>query len=453
MRKIRIRRVAATIAVCITLLIVTVCVNACTTKHGDEQTTKTKPDTDAVIGTIYDTNGIAICESETVAGKQMSSYQASYSHLLGNIGLENFEGLINRYSRTLTDKSAPDRNPQKGYSLTLTIDDKLNQFADSLTNRTFGSTVILRRHSGELAALTSTSWYYFNLGRPLNTIATERYEDDSLDVLQPEYLHAYTADGFQKIITAAIGCEAGLTDYTFSDCGFIDYGGLRIENLNGEIHGSDLDMTKALCMNSNTYFASLMNSIDQNTVHRVISDLKLDATVETDFGMLENSTEFGVREGEGAEFSRALLGVGASSKYSPAAMASIIQALVDNEMYQLRTIKNTCYSGKDGYLKIAGEAKDQLNDSGILADSTCTKVKEIMKASADAYGLGDSVTGAVCGTNEVIREGQPEYRSYAAAYNDAYIVVMNVVDEYSETDLTEAIQALFEKLGDNTPAA
>ena len=89
----------------------------------------------------------------------------------------------------------------------------------------------------------------------------------------------------------------------------------------------------------------------------------------------------------------------------------------------------------------------------MLADSTCTKVKEIMKASADAYGLGDSVTGAVCGTNEVIREGKTEYRSYAAAYNDAYIVVMNVVDEYSETDLTEAIQALFEKLGDNTPAA
>lgn len=383
-----------------------------------------------IMGNIYDNTGYPIFMTDSVIDKASINYHESYSHLLGNPHIEDY-GLFSSYYQTLTDDKADDITEHKGYSLVLTINDELQQYAYSQTKGKRASIVVLKRHSGELLAMTSTYEESFDLGCDLDDSLLTRYNNAYEPIWQNEALHAYAPGSCQKIVTAAMGYENGLDDYTFDDLGYVEYDGNRIYNNDKAVYGNGLDMTTAFCASSNSYFASLMNTVDNSTLHNTSSKLRLDYTFETDFGVFANYLSYGWRSGDSSRFSRGLLGIGQKSELSSVGLALVTQAVIDNEIYLPHVVKSTSYNGKDGSLQTANINQEQLLDSGMLSDDTCAKVSLLMETAArsSGYQLSSNIIGAKSGTAEIIVDGVNTNRATLVAYDNNYIVVVSVIEQ------------------------
>lgn len=382
-----------------------------------------------VMGDIYDTNGYPIFVTDTIIEKASIQYHPAYSNLLGNPHIADY-GLISRYFDTLTDDSAEDTIKHKGYSMQLTLDDELQQYAYSMTEGTRASIVVLKRHSGELLAMTSTYTEPFALGCDLDETTLEKYNNANEPIWRNEALHAYAPGSCQKIVTAAMGYETGLDDYTIDDIGYVEYDGEKIYNNEEEEYGEGLDMETAFTVSSNTYFASLMNEIDKNSVHRLCLDLRLDYSFDTDFGSFTNYFSYGWRSGDSSRFSRGLLGIGQRSELSAVGMAMVTQTVIDNELYLPHIVKNTCYVDKNGYLQVADVTKEELIDSGMLKNDTSAKVRSLMETAAHSsgYQLSDDILGAKSGTADIDINNEKTNRASLVAYDDNYIVVVSKIE-------------------------
>ena len=382
-----------------------------------------------VLGDIYDTNGYPIFVTESVTEEASIEYHPSYSNLLGNPHIADY-GLFSRYYETLTDDRVDDISEHKGYSITLTLDDELQQYAYSMTEGSRASIVVLKRHSGELLAITSTYSEPFILGCNLDDATLEKYNNASEPIWENEALHAYAPGSCQKIVTAAMGYESGLDDYTIDDIGYVEYDERRIYNNEEKIYGGGLDMQTAFTVSSNTYFASLMNEIDKNSIHRLCSELKLDYSFDTDFGPFTNYFSYGWRSSDSSRYSRGLLGIGQKSELSAVGMALVTQAVIDNELYLPHIVKNTCYVDKNGYLQIADSTEEELINSGMLSNDTSAKVRSLMETAAHSsgYQLSEDILGAKSGTAEVTINDEKTNRASLAAYDDNYIVVVSKIE-------------------------
>lgn len=385
-----------------------------------------------VLGDIYDTNGYPVLMTDTVIDDTVFSYHPSYSHLLGNPKIQDY-GLLSRYYSTLTDDNAKDAVEHKGYSLSLTIDDELQQYAYSQTEGERASVVVLKRHSGELLTLTSTYEEEFSLGCELTDDLLTRYNNSDEPIWQNEALHAYAPGSCQKIVTAAMGYEIGLDDYTIDDVGYVEYDGNRIYNNDKAVYGKGLDMTTAFCVSSNSYFAALMNAVDNNTLHKLCAALRLDSSFETDFGTFTNYYSYGWRSGDSSRFSRGLLGIGQNSELSSVGLALVTQAVIDNEIYQPHIVKNTCYVDKEGILQTVNSTNEEILDSGMLSDDTSAKVRLLMETAAHSsrYQLSDNILGAKSGTAEIKVDDTDTNRATLVAYDENYIVVISKIEEGS----------------------
>lgn len=398
-----------------------------------------------VLGNVYDAKGAPILESSETIDKSKYEYNKSYSHLLGSVSLSNDAYLSNNWE-TLTDTSAPDAVDNKGYSVMLTINNDLQQFAYEQTEGTRASVVVLKRHSGELVAMTSTYQQDFDLGSDITDEEIAAYNNCGESVWVPEYLNSYPPGSCQKIFSSAVAYETGNGDYTIDDTGEISYGGDKICNFEKKAYGSGLDMEKAFSVSANTYFASLFNKTDVGDIRRLSDALKLNDSIETDFGKINNNFSFGGY----SDFDVGLLAIGQKNELSSVGMAMMTQGVIDNEIYQPHVTKATCYSDKNGELKTKETTKENLLTSGILKDGTSEQVRQLMEntAHSDGYGLSDNILGAKTGTAEIEIDGTYTDRASMVAYDEDYIVVVSKIESSMGISNKDLVEKIFKKLDD-----
>lgn len=399
-----------------------------------------------ILGNVYDTVGNPILISDTVIDESVLNYNKSYSHLLGNIHLDD-NGLLNCNYQTLTDQNSHDAVNHKGYSLSLTLNDDLQRFAYSLTEGKRASIVVLRRHSGEILALTSTYVEDFDLSGELTTDRLSHYNSAEEPIWMPEYLNTYAPGSCQKIFSSAVAYESGMGGFTIDDIGEVKYGNAIISNSGGAIYGKDLGITDAFCVSSNTYFASIFNAMEIGKIRKASSALLLNGSIDTDFGIIHNSFSFG----EYSDFEIGLLGIGQKNELSSVGLALMVQGCIDNEIYRPHVIKNTCITEKDGTIKVVSTTQEEILASGMFSDDTCSNVRLLMEhtAKSEGYMLSNNILGAKSGTAEITVDGIDTDRASLVAYNEDYIVVVSVIEEDSfGISNKDIIEKIFKKLND-----
>lgn len=378
-----------------------------------------------VLGDIYDRNGCPILLNNTPVIESSMDYDKSYSHLLGNVYLSD-SGFINSNYTLLTNTRAKDVNPDKGYSVTVTLADELQKHCYSLTEGKRGSIVVLKRHSGELLACTSTYTEDFDLSGAIDDNRVAKYNKSSEPVWTAEYLNSYYSGSCQKAFTAAVAFETGLDDYVIEDVGFIDFNGAKIYNFDGEEFGT-LGMTDAFIYSSNTYFASLFNQIKPEDIRNYSSKALLGSSVSTDFGNIDNRFNL-----SSDPFERGLLGMGQGNEVSSTGMALMLQAVIDNEVYRPHVFKSSCINTSDGTLETVEVKEEELLAKDIFSEETCEKVRDLMESAArsEGYLLSENILGAKSGTAEITLNGNPTNRASLMAYNEEYIVVVSIIEDY-----------------------
>ena len=393
-------------------------------------------------GDVYDEKGNVIVASTKTADKAPCSYHKSYSHLLGNLSLDD-DAYLNSHRNIILTESTAEKTSHKGYSIMLTINDELQQFAYSLTEGEQASVVVIRRHSGEVLALTSTYQQNFDLGSTLTDEQLAAYNSEP--VWTAEYLNAYPPGSCQKIFSAAVAFETGNGDYTIDDTGFINTGEDKIYNYRGTAYGANLGIEKAFSVSANTYFASLFNTVDTGEIRRLSDSLLLNQSIKTDFGTVANTFSFG----DYSSFDIGLLGIGQKNELSAVGLAMLTQGVIDNEIFRPHVTKAVCYSDNSNTLQITEETEEEQIAGDMLSDETCSRVRTLMETAADSYGMSDNVSGAKTGTAEIEINGTETGRANMAAYDEEYIVV---VSKKSGNDFgisnKEIIEKLFNKLDD-----
>ncbi len=396
-------------------------------------------------GDILDCKGRPVLINEDVVSKSVLNYHKSYSHLLGNIHLNDYK-LLNRNYDILTSKKSPDAVENKGYSLSLCINDTVQKYAYSLTEDSRASVVVLRRNSGEILALTSTYKDDFDLSGKLTDERIAKYNSSSEPVWMSEYLNAYEPGSTQKIFTAAVGIEAGLKDYTVNDIGYIDYGDNKtIPNYAHQVFGEHLDMTDAFCHSSNTYFASLMNQVEIGKIRKAASSMLLNSSIDSDFGEIRNTFSFG----DYSDYDIGWLGVGQKNTISSVGIAMTVHGLIENKIYRPHVIKNSCYTADDGSLKTVSSTKEEVLASNMFSDSTCSGIRNLMETAArsDGYLLNPIISGAKSGTAEIEIDGKKTDRGVLVGYSDDYIVVVSKIEENCfGIHLKDTLEKVFIKL-------
>ena len=246
--------------------------------------------------------------------------------------------------------------------------------------------------------------------------------------------------------SSAVAYETGNGDYTIDDTGEISYGGDKICNFEKKAYGSGLDMEKAFSVSANTYFASLFNKTDVGDIRRLSDALKLNDSIETDFGKINNNFSFGGY----SDFDVGLLAIGQKNELSSVGMAMMTQGVIDNEIYQPHVTKATCYSDKNGELKTKETTKENLLTSGMLKDGTSEQVRQLMEntAHSDGYGLSDNILGAKTGTAEIEIDGTYTDRASMVAYDEDYIVVVSKIESSMGISNKDLVEKIFKKLDD-----
>ena|GEM_PF-1731323 len=394
-------------------------------------------------GNIYDENSIPVMVSTQTVDKEPCVYDKSYSHLLGNIFL-NDDAYINNHRDILLKESSNEKTAHKGCSVMLTLNNNLQRFAYSLTEGEQAGTVVLKRHSGEILALTSTYKQKFNLGGTISAEQMSKYQCCDEPVWTPEYLNSYPPGSCQKIFSAAVAFETANGDFTIDDTGSVDTGGDRIFNCGGAAYGANLTIEKAFVVSSNTYFASLFNNVDIGEIRRLSDSLMLNQSIKTDFGTIQNTFSFG----NYSSFDVGLLGIGQKNELSAVGLAVMTQGVIDNEIYRPHVTKAVCYMDNNNVVKITENIKEEKISSGMLSDETCLKVQGLMDAAADSYELSNNISGAKTGTAEMDVDGAATGRANMVAFDENYIVVVSKAGNEFGISNKEIVEKLFRKLDD-----
>jgi penicillin-binding protein 2 len=156
-------------------------------------------------------------------------------------------------------RSLSEVEPEKGDSVVLTLDKKLQQAGEEAISQ-FGkpaSFVAMDPRDGEILAMGSVPAFDPGIYTPPVSFGEiDRLQNAEGDPLFNKAIQsAYPTGSTFKLVTATAALEEGLITptTTISDSGSINFGGLDWENAGGHAYGS-VDMTRALQVSSNVYF-------------------------------------------------------------------------------------------------------------------------------------------------------------------------------------------------------
>ncbi|HEX5579545.1 MAG TPA: penicillin-binding protein 2 [Candidatus Limnocylindria bacterium] len=230
-------------------------------------------------GSIFDVRGNVLASSRLVNGISTRTYtDPAFTHLIGYASLRfGTTGLERAWDDILIGRTDPNpvndivddvlgRRPQPR-DLTLTVDQRLQDFAAAQLGRDIGAVVALDPRTGAVLAMTSTPSFDATpisgdpagAGRAMNQIQNQ----PGNPLVARDRQGHYTPGSIMKVVTAAAGLETGsiTPQTTFPDQprqeveGFVVDGFRILEHDLGAVQPALWALSEALQVSSNVFFA------------------------------------------------------------------------------------------------------------------------------------------------------------------------------------------------------
>lgn len=219
-------------------------------------------------GTIYDREGTVLAESKMEEGgqKRIYPYGKIYTHVIGytsktygrsKIELEYNDYLTgsNEIGQAMNLATALSGGEKNGFDMTLTIDNKLQQYAYDLMGGKNGCIIVMDNKTGAVRAMASNPTFDPS-AESLIKNWEELAESDDAPFVSRAVSGLYAPGSTWKMITASAAVEKGLADKEYDDEGKAVIGGREYENSGGKAYGK-VDLKGAFLHSSNVVFAEL----------------------------------------------------------------------------------------------------------------------------------------------------------------------------------------------------
>lgn len=253
----------------------------------DAQALATRPDNPEVLvareraprGSIFDARGRLLASTAVVNGIARRTYlDRAFAHVIGYASIRyNTTGIERAYDDILSGRASVNplrgivdqilaRQPEPG-DLTLTIDQRLQDFAAKQLAGTVGAVVAIDPQTGAILAMTSTPSFDATpfSGDPATATApfTAVTKSPNQPLVDRSTRGAYTPGSIMKIVTAAAALDSGAItpSTTFADqprqesAGFVVDGFTIREHDLGGLRPGLWDLSPAIQVSSNIYFA------------------------------------------------------------------------------------------------------------------------------------------------------------------------------------------------------
>lgn len=227
-------------------------------------------------GEIFDSEGLVLATSVQENGryKRVYPYGSLYAHVIGyhsnQYGTTQLESRYNTFlmpnQNNLFHQLATyiEQNDMEGDNLHLTIRHALQSQAKALLGNEKGAVVALNPKTGEVLALVSTPDFDPNedaLQKNWQSII-----EDFNSPLLPRAVNGLYAPGSTfKVVTAVAAFDKGIQDFSVVDNGAIKIDGKTFKNAGDKAYGQ-IDLTGALTVSSNVYFASLSEKLGEKAL-------------------------------------------------------------------------------------------------------------------------------------------------------------------------------------------
>lgn len=323
----------------------------------------------------------------------------------------------------------------KGATVTLTTDSRIQLKAYQLIQNMTGSLIVLNAKTGEILALASS-----NKDKAFNANKLSEYMNTYNKI--PGF---FLAKGLQegeapgstfKIVTAAAMIETGMDTSLYNDNGEISLGAKKISNYKNKAYGK-IGLEKALGYSSNVYFAYNAVMLGGIALEKKSRDFLLGEKIELDFATITSSIDM-------EDYSEAIVastGFGQGKiKIAPIHLAMIAQAIANNgEMLKPYMIKDITLDGRVLY---TGNAETLKN---AITSDTANKLKEILGVVAsEYYGMK---TPGICAKSGTADLGNGSNHSYILSFNNDYVVVASQNDTTNMgSNLIPIVDALYSVL-------
>lgn len=253
-------------------------------------------------GLIYDRYGEVLAKTDFKDGvsKRIYPYKKLYSHVIGynseiygkslleaqfndTLLSRNALGLIGNISSLIKGES------KVGNNLILTIDHSLQLKARELLGEKRGAIVAIDPKTGEILAMVSTP--DFNPNEKSLKENWDEISNNANSALLPRAVSGlYPPGSTFKVVTAVAAIEKNLKDTTFEDEGSVIIDGKNFSNIGNKAHGNQ-DMTSALTISSNVYFAKLSELIGSNDLVKTAENAGINKIIDFDIPVKKSSIE------------------------------------------------------------------------------------------------------------------------------------------------------------------
>lgn len=209
-------------------------------------------------GDYKGSNGLESAYEELLRGKKGVSYYITNSHH-ANLGAYN--------------NGNNDIPPQRGLTLTSTIDIRLQEFAEDLMEGKVGSIVAIEPATGEILAMVSSPSYNPDLlvGRQRGNNYMEMFHDQRQPLFNRSAKAKYPPGSTFKLVQGLIALEEGvLSPSTKYPCheGY-RYGG---RTMKCHAHSSPLDLRDAVAHSCNAYFCYVFKDMITNSKYGSVKE-------------------------------------------------------------------------------------------------------------------------------------------------------------------------------------
>lgn len=262
-----------------------------------------------VEGTFVDRDGNPITKPGDKGKPATVLFDESYSYLIGhNSPIYGTSGLRSKMYNELFYGGADGI----GAEIRLTTINDLQEYCYEQLGEYEGSVIVMNANTGELLVCTSRSSP--ERGYNVNLVdhwvdANEDGEANKDDNRRMYDVYLNTCDGFllnravtaedppgstMKILTTIALLENGFKNYTYDDMdGTYFAGNSKVVNVNGNVYGADVDLTKAMCESVNVFFASAAVEMGSSALLNTAKRFRLTEHTELDFATLRPSFNLG----------------------------------------------------------------------------------------------------------------------------------------------------------------
>ena len=330
-------------------------------------------------GSIVDRNDLILASSSQLDNKQLREYHYGplYSHIIGynsrTLGKEGLEKAYNKELLNISESSSINEikkimsksnlNP-KGMDIRLTIDHKIQQYAEELLGKQKGSIIVMNPVNGEIYAMISSP--SFNSNR-VNEDWDDIIKNQDSPLINRATQGLYAPGSIFKIITTASAIENQDINTEYNCKGQISIDGFILKDYSSRGHGN-INLHQALVKSCNVAFGQIALELGQNNLQDTGERFLLNTPISLDI----NTKKSVLFTGEMSKPDLASTGIGqGKTLVTPLNMIMMVSGIANKGKIVQPILVKDILSSKGKVMKT--------NETTILSPAISTEIADTIK--------------------------------------------------------------------------